>query len=527
MTSRGTLRRGATTVVALLVTTAVLGTALGPAAAATKKADIVFVFDKTGSMDEQAAALKDEIENVTAEMDAAGIDARYALVTYEGADNTEVRLQLISDTQALEDELGFSTEGGTENVSHGIQVGLDLDFREDAKKIVVVITDEDDDGSDDSRARTIDRLNAESACLVSVSPEFYLGSVDDELKTMAEQVDCGRWTDIESGSFTDVVTDVVDIIEEVTGDAPAGVGANFEVTEATAEETTAYLGETVNVRFTVENTGGSSGEYDALLTTMGEIHYTDEAEIGVGESRTFTATVSFDELGTHNLRLNHRAFATVTVERPPPAPLGAADVELVDAHVTRSTVLAGESYDVVSVVENVGNGPGQVSVAFADDVSTNGTSNGSSTETVVLDSGETAEVRHTATHGAATTTHAWSVSAAGSNATHAGNVTVLSADDAESGVVDAFTAPRTVETGETYDVTAVVHNAADEEQLFVVTFAAQDGVSETKMLWVDAGDTVEFAASYTASGGAGTVDWTVNGVPTAVIVTGNGTAAAS
>lgn len=530
--------RGLVVVIALLVTTSVLGAAFGPAAVsgASQKADVVFVFDKTGSMDTQAAALKDEVEDVASELDSSGVDARYALVTYEGADNTEVRQQLTSDTQALKDELDFSTEGATENASHGIHFSLDnLEFRDDARKIFVVITDEDDDGSADSRTRALERLDAEGACLVAVSPEPLFDSVGDELKTMAEQVECGQWTDIESESFTTVVTNLVDIIEDVTGGSTDDtvVGAKFEVVDASVNETTVYVGEPVRVTVTVENVGGSVGTYDAMLSTITEVHFSDDVELSGGESHTFTTTVTFGDIGAHDLQLNHRTFTTVDVERPPPDLLDPADVDLVETHLTRSTVVAGGSYDVVTVVENTGGEPGRAKLAFSGTASnaTNGTSNGTTTvnRTVVLAPGETAAVHHTETttsNLSGTTTHAWNVSV-GANATRAGDVTVLPTEDAESGVVDAFARPSTVGPGAAYEVTAVLHNAADEEQLFTLHFAAQDGSSETKLVWVDAGQTVEFSETYTAPDEAGTVDWTVNGEPAVVTVSENETAGAT
>lgn len=527
MRPRVALRQGLATLVAVLVVTSVLVVGIGPvgtASGATQKADVVFVFDETGSMGTQADALKDEVENVANELDSSGIDARYGLVTYEDIDQTAVDTELSDDPADLVAGLDeFDTFGGTEHASHAINFALaEMDYRSDAQKIIVVITDEDDDSSSSVRDTAITNLNEQNACLVAVSPD---NDDDDEMKWVSQQVDCGDWTDIGSTSFTTVVTDLIGIIEEVTGDGPT-VAADFEVVEKPTDPITAYVGEPVTAEFVVENQGGGTGTYHALLTTMNAVHYSERVELAPGESHTFAPDVAFDEIGSYNLRLNYRTLATVEVEQQPPDPLDPADIELVDATVTRSTVWDGESYDVVAVVENVGNETGQAPVTFSD-APTNGSANATVnvTESVVLDPGETAEVRHTVSvedGPAEATTGSWYV-----NDVHAGSVTVLPADEVESGVVDAYTVPQSVAPGEEYEVVSVLHNAADEEQLFSL-YVAEEGEEwgSLSMVWVGAGETVEISRTYTAPDEAGSVVWQVNDRSTELTVVENATVAA-
>lgn len=541
MTSAGVVRRTSTLVVALLLVTSVLVIGIGPVgtvSGASQKADVVFVFDKTGSMDTQAAALKEEVENVANELDSSGIDARYGLITYESASNTGVVVSLTDDTQALQDGLEFSTEGGTEDASDAINFALDeMNYRSDAQKIIVVITDEDDDSSALTRDSAITNLNDAGACLVAVSPNI---DSSDELKSMSERADCGDWTDIGSTSFTTVVTDLIGIIEDVTGDSPAAM-PDFQVASSSVNSTTAHVGEPISAEIVVENQGSRSGSYHALITTMNEIHYSERVELAPGESHTFTPTLTFAETRSYNVRLNYKTFATIDVIPRPPAPLEAADVELVDASVPRSTTWAGDSYDVITTVENVGDRRGEAIVTFAHNV-TNGTNatnatnvtNATATDTVVatesvyLDPGETADIRHTVTvdsSPAAPTPYGWNVSLQGGNATTSGSVTVMSTDQVESGLVDAYAKPRTVAPGEEYAVVALLHNPDESAQLVTLSYAGP-GEDALRMVWVGPGETIEVDQSYTAPTDVASLEHQVNDRTVSVTVTGNETTAA-
>lgn len=514
-------RQVASALVALLVVTSgftfTIGMA-GTAAGATKKADVVFVFDKTGSMDDQADALKNEVENVSAELESRGVDARYGLVTYEGDENTEIRTPLSSDTQDLVDGLGFSTEGGTEDASDAINFALsEMSFRSDAKKIFVVITDEDDDSPADTREAAIANINDADACLVSVSPG---GSDDNDLQTIAERVDCGRWTDIDSESFTTVVTDVVDIIEEVAEEVEEEPKAapNFVITKRSISTTSPNAGEPVQVSVTVENDGNQEGLYRGRLTTTDDLLRSEQVEIEEGEAHTFNWTVTFDEADDYWLQFNYRVLAEVVVE---PRQLTTSEVEVVDASVTRSTVWQGQTYEVVSTVRNDGDRRGQASVAFntlggPDTSASNPTM--PATETVLLGPGETAELRHTVrVRGPVnnSTTSIWMA-----NGVVAGNVSVLPSDEVGSGVVDAYAQPSSVAPGDSYDIVAVVHNPSETEQGRLVAFGNGSAV---KYVTVEPGATTRVTRSVNATETAGnTTEWRVSGVPVSVEITTGG-----
>lgn len=497
-------------VTSLLVATVALA---GPVAAQSSQADVVFVFDKTGSMDTQAAALKAEVENVAAELDSAGIDARYGLITYESSSNTEIRQELTSDTTALEDALGFSTEGSTENASHGILMALDeMNYRSDAQKIVVVITDEDDDGTS-AKGSAIQRLDEENACLVSVSPD---NDDHDELKTMAQEVDCGEWTNIDSESFTTVVTDLVDVIKEETEAVLETPDAtpDIEVVEKSVDNATVYTDETFTATVVVENGGTGGGTYHAHLTDGLQSLYSERADVGPGERHTFTATLSYAETGEYLLRINHRSLAYVTVvERP----LGDDEIEVTDGSVTRSTVAPGESYTVAATVENVGNYSGDATVTFASGDNGSNSTAPVANRTVELEPGEakTVEYEATAPENGTGSDLTWTA-----DDTVLGNVSVVSTDD-EVGVVDAYANRSSVAPGGALEVTGVIYNPDDESHVFTVTVGNETGEAAAYRL-VEVGPGESVHASWTveapSDAGEGPATWWFNGEAASVDV---------
>jgi hypothetical protein len=139
----------------------------------------------------------------------------------------------------------------------------------------------------------------------------------------------------------------------------------------------------------------------------------------------------------------------------------------------------------------------------------------SATETAVLAPNGTAEVRHTV-HVAEpvdnSTTSTWMV-----NDAVAGNVSVLSTDDLESGVVAAYAEPTSVAPGERYDVVAVVHNPSDAQQGHMVTFGNGSAI---RFVTLGAGETTLITHSATATQPGGTTaEWRVSGHSVTVDVT--------
>jgi hypothetical protein len=468
-------------VVSLLTTAAFAGTT----AAQSDSADIVFVFDKTDSMDPHREALQDDIGNVAEEFESKGIDARYGLVTYEEDWNTEVRQPLTSDTGELEESLNFETSGNMENASHGIQTALDMEYRDDAQKIVVVITNEDDDGANNNTAvkeRALQRVNDENACLVAFSPDSDRDYND--LNTYTEEVDCGHWSNFETESFTDVAA----VIEEEATSEPERQttrysSPDFEVIEKSLSNTTVYTDETFTAEVVVKNEGSAGGTYHALITDMDQSLYSERVDIEPGETHTFSAPISYAEVDRHSIRINHRFLDHVTVEE---RQLADENVAVSEGAVKRSVVMPDESYEVSATVENTGNHSGYATVPFAAGEDANNTIHVAN-ETVYLASGETTTVTHEATAdaNATGTNRTWTV-----ENTTLGNVSVLDGNDSQVGI-DAYATPEAVTPNESYDVTGVVYNNANESRMLAVNVAPEHGkLGSLRMVTVNPGESV-------------------------------------
>ncbi|WP_178917768.1 VWA domain-containing protein [Natronomonas gomsonensis] len=495
-------RTGVAVVWATLLVVSLLATAAfaGPAAAQSDSADIVFVFDKTDSMDPHREALQDDIGNVADEFESKGIDARYGLVTYEEDWNTEVRQPLTSDTGELKESLNFETSGNMENASHGIHMALDMEFRDDAQKIVVVITNEDDDGANNNTAvkeRALQRIDDENACLVAFSPDSDRDYND--LNTYTEEVDCGHWSNFDTESFTDVAAVIED---EATSDPESTSrddrversAPDFEVIEKSLSNTTVSAGETFTAEVVVTNDGSAGGTYHALITDSDQVHYSERVDIEAGETHTFNAPLSYAEVDKHMLQINHRFLDHVTVKE---RQLVAENVAVSDGAVKRSVVMPNESYAVAATVENPGNHSGYATVPFAVREDGNNTTHVAN-ETVYLSSGEAKTVTYEATAdaNASGVNQTWVV-----QNTTVGNVSVL--DGNASGVgIDSYPESSSVGANESYNLTSVVYNNGNDSRMVSVNVAPQDRqIGTLRMLTVNPGESVELTHTVQAPAG--------------------------
>lgn len=182
------------------------------------KSDIVFVFDDTGSMGDQIDGMKAEVTDLVSEIETAGIDSRYGLVTFK--DDVSVELELTDDASALKDEVDtlFASGGGDlpEANFDAIQRALEFDFRSDAQKVVIDITDAVShyrgDGSGVSEYtldEMADSLSDSGVAYVAVAPD-----IDDEnasKKDLASAVD-GRWIDIDDADFITILEQITELV---------------------------------------------------------------------------------------------------------------------------------------------------------------------------------------------------------------------------------------------------------------------------------------------------------------------------
>ncbi len=119
------------------------------------KADFVFILDNSGSMSDDIAAVRQGLNSFIANVAGAGIDARFAIVTFGGTpclvlnfarNITVVHAAFDNLTCGGGDEAGLEAIrmvlGETATITGGIG---SLQFRPDARKNLILLTDEDSD----------------------------------------------------------------------------------------------------------------------------------------------------------------------------------------------------------------------------------------------------------------------------------------------------------------------------------------------------------------------------------------------
>lgn len=228
------------------------------------KSDIVFVFDDTGSMGGEIDAMKSEVSDLVSEIEAAGIDSQYGLVTFK--DNVEVDLELTDNASALQDSVDdLSASGGgdfPEDNFDAIMRALEFDFRTDAQKVIVDITDALSHYKGDSSGisdHTLDDVAAEltdsGIAYIAVSPGYE--NENAAKKVLADEVG-GTWININDANFTVILEEITElvvtayVIEYVTDLAP-GVIAPISVIVDDPDEGTGRVDDEIDVPTDVED----------------------------------------------------------------------------------------------------------------------------------------------------------------------------------------------------------------------------------------------------------------------------------
>lgn len=228
------------------------------------QSDIVFVFDDSGSMGDEIDGLKRKVTDLVTDIESAGIDARYGLVTFK--DDIETDLELTDDVEALRSAVNdLRASGGgdfPEDNFDAIVRALGFDYRPEAQKVIIDITDAVSHYEGDGSGYTsytidevADRIRDRGAAYVAVSPGF-----SDERaakKELATLVD-GTYIDIDSGDFSTILDEIIElfvtayVIEYVTGLAP-GVAGALSVVVSDPEEGTSSIDGTVTIPSDVED----------------------------------------------------------------------------------------------------------------------------------------------------------------------------------------------------------------------------------------------------------------------------------
>jgi len=187
--------------------------------------DIVVVFDDSGSMADNIEAMKAEATSFATEVLAAGLDARFGLITT--VDSPEIDLPLTAEVSAFQDAVDkLTADGGTEPSLDGVMLGLQqMLWRTGALKVFLVITDEPTNGDSYTIQEVIDAVNAAGGTVFAVSEDYRttgsvrvdkedmmrpaLTSPDEyDVRVLAEETG-GIWLDINSADFSVLVDQIV------------------------------------------------------------------------------------------------------------------------------------------------------------------------------------------------------------------------------------------------------------------------------------------------------------------------------
>lgn len=139
--------------------------------------DIMWVVDTSGSMGDDITQVKQRIQQFDTAMIANGIDARYGLVRFGGANTLIQDITTFSDFDRVGGPFRALTDngGGTEDGSAAIQVALGASFRANTVRNIILVTDEDDDNAGN-------RAALDAALAATLSDEFIniIGNPSDD-----------------------------------------------------------------------------------------------------------------------------------------------------------------------------------------------------------------------------------------------------------------------------------------------------------------------------------------------------------
>jgi len=229
--------------------------------------DIAIVFDTTGSMGEEISGAKSAILDFTDEIDASGVDARYALVTFK--DDVTVNQDFTSDASTMKSAVDPLSAAGGSRIPEDSYDALsttvnDLERRSSARLVVIHVTDapshyrgDGSDVSDLTRSEAASQLNGANAKYILAGPtaEDYFSPPDDEGNVTAlarEDVTDSEFVRLASGDFGDLLTDEI---------ASA-------VTEAAGGTTvTLAPGESTTVEFSVSTSDLATGDYSVSVSS--------------------------------------------------------------------------------------------------------------------------------------------------------------------------------------------------------------------------------------------------------------------
>jgi hypothetical protein len=146
-----------------------------------------------------------------------------------------------------------------------------------------------------------------------------------------------------AGSICLILILVALMLPACGGDGDSGTPgpAEFEVISLDVEPTEVTTGDTLTITAVVENTGGSEGTYNAVLTVDDDIVETKEVTLAAGETQMATFSLVVTEAGTYQLGVGELSAGLTVNEELEPAP---TDTWTLSAPLYLLGVIGGETF---------------------------------------------------------------------------------------------------------------------------------------------------------------------------------------
>lgn len=195
-----------------------------PDSTSRTRLDLVILFDETGSMSEEIADMKAQVNKLTDAIEDANIDSRYMLISFN--DYITVRQEWTSDPVLIRQAVdSLEAEGGDDAPEanlDAIEAALSSGFRPDAQHMILDITDSmthyRGDGTDFSQytiPETADHLlqNGTSYILVGSSSVSGLFNIHSDKKELVKALGgSGLFIDIHGDDFSAILNRIQSII---------------------------------------------------------------------------------------------------------------------------------------------------------------------------------------------------------------------------------------------------------------------------------------------------------------------------
>jgi len=269
------------------------------------------------------------------------------------------------------------------------------------------------------------------------------------------------------------------------GVSAAAANAEFQVTDATLEETTIVEGETATITATVENVGNETGTFTAELEEEGDVVDTTDVEVGPNETRSINFSEPFETAGTYDLSVSGEPAGTLDVTEPASAEFNVTDVALSESEIT-----VGDSVTVTADVTNTGDANGTYTADLVVD------RNIIDSKSVDVNAGETADISFAPTF-----------DAAGDYAIGVGDgptreLTVDRPQPANVSVRSAQLSEERISPGDSVTVTATVGNDGGTAGEVTADLRVDGTTRASETRTVDASEqtTIEFAPSFAETG---------------------------